>query len=194
MARYLDPSDLRARIEKDDTTTGPEDIWIDAVCEAACDAVDAYTHRTFTLAASVSARRYSPIGRLLQVDDIATLTGLVVAVGFLGSYTDTLTINVEYEVYPPNAIALGRPVTALAGYWPHGSNTVQVTAKWGWAAVPKSVTAAALIKAHALYRRKDSPEGIAGLDGYGPIRVSKYEDPTYQMLLSPYCVSPVLVA
>lgn len=194
MARYVTEIDLAARLEKDTGSTGYEAALMTEVCEAACDWVDSYTQRRFDLALAASPRWFTPIGGLVRVDDIASLTGLVVATGAPGAYDTTSTINVDFYADPVGAPGGGRPVTALYGTWPQGRYAVQVTALWGWPAVPAGVAQAAMLQAHALYRRKDSPEGVAGLDGYGPIRVSRFADSTALMLLNEFRRTQVLVA
>lgn len=194
MARYVTEAELIGRLEKVGLTTGYEDALIESVCEATCDWVDAYTQRRFDLAAVASARRFSPVGGMLRVDDIADLTGLLVETGSPGAYTTTATVDIDFYTDPSSAISYGKPVTALYGTWPGGRDAVQVTALWGWPVVPWGVQQAAMIQAHALYRRKDSPEGVAGLDGYGPIRVSRFADSTAMLLLNEFRRTQVLVA
>ena len=65
--------------------------------------------------------------------------------------------------------------------------SVQVTAAWGWSAIPDEVKQAALIKAGALFRRKDSLEGIlGGFQEFGAIRVGSREDRDVVALLKYY--------
>jgi hypothetical protein len=63
---------------------------------------------------------------------------------------------------------------------------VKVTAQWGFAEVPDDVEEACRIKAAKLYRRKDSPEGVAGSGEFGVVRISKFEDPDVVMLLNDF--------
>lgn len=51
---------------------------------------------------------------------------------------------------------------------------------------PEEVTVAALIEAARTYKRRGSPEGVAGLGGdFGVVRVTSF-DPTIEANLSPY--------
>jgi hypothetical protein len=61
---------------------------------------------------------------------------------------------------------------------------VQVTAQWGWAAVPDSVKQATKILAAEIFRLKDAPLGVAGFNDFGPVRVR--EVPQVSMLLKRY--------
>ena len=112
------------------------------------------------------------------VDDISTTTGLVVKVDTNGdgTYADTLTLNTHYILEPYNAAHKYpvRPYTEIeivdgtGGYFPTGPRPgVQVTAKFGWPAVPDDVTKACVIQAALLFKAQDATFGAAqlGLDG-----------------------------
>jgi hypothetical protein len=51
-----------------------------------------------------------------------------------------------------------------------GRPTVQVTAKFGWPAVPDDVTKACLVQAGQLHKAKDTPFGVAGVSDMGVLR------------------------
>lgn len=75
-----------------------EDTAITAAIGAADALIDNYTGRTFEVAAT-SARTYVPrTASILDVDDIATATGLVVKVDNDqdGTYETTLTVTTDY--------------------------------------------------------------------------------------------------
>jgi hypothetical protein len=48
------------------------------------------------------------------------------------------------------------------------------------------VNEAAILKAVKLFKRRDSPLGIQGFQDFGPIRLSRQEDPDVLALLSPF--------
>ncbi|MDX2921298.1 hypothetical protein PV370_25695, partial [Streptomyces sp. NE06-03C] len=62
---------------------------------------------------------------------------------------------------------------------------VQVTARWGWPAVPDEIVQATLIQAARLYKRKDSPEGVTGSAEWGVVRLSR-RDPDVWALIEHY--------
>jgi len=66
-----------------------------------------------------------------------------------------------------------------------GQVSVEVTAKWGWPAVPDTVKQAALMLASRLYGRKASPMGVIGVGDFGPVRISR-SDPDIAFLLMDY--------
>lgn len=159
---------------------------------SASRAVDHYTARRFDQA--TEARTFQPCRYdRVDVDDIASLAGLVVKTdsGNTGTYGTTLTIDTDFIVEPVDALTNGRPIrrlTLLTGSLPVGGPRyrLQVTATFGWPEVPEDVVQATLIKAARIYRRRKTPDGIAGVNDFGPVRVSRFEDPDVVALLDPY--------
>jgi hypothetical protein len=177
-----------------------EDPEMEAAITAACRSVDVYCARRFYVDTSTSARYYPTPGwrDIVPVDDFSTTTGLTVKADTNdnGTYDQTWTINTDFIVEPVNSEADGitglpyttiRPLRTLS--WPTRGDRpypIEVTAKWGWAAVPSAVKQASLIKAARVYRRAKTPDGFAAGESFGAIRVSNREDPDVAMLLGPY--------
>lgn len=175
-----------------------DDDLISACLTAASRAVDTYCGRRFYSDTVVSARTYHVTDpNVVDVDDFSTVTGLIVATdeGDDGTYETTWTISTHFYCEPVNGkvnglegfpfnrlVSTGVKCFPTVGYRP----LLQVTAKWGWASVPTQVQQATLIKAASMYRRKDSPDGLLGGGDFGPLRVGRYEDPTYAELLRPF--------
>jgi len=124
----------------------------------------------------------------LPVDSFYDLASLVVATGQVGSPFSPVNAT-DFEARPLNALVRGRPYQTLKHHWHFWptwpSVRVQVTAKWGWPAVPDNVVEACLILAARIFRRKDSPDGTAGAGDFGPIRISR-TDPDVADMLSHY--------
>jgi hypothetical protein len=172
-------------------TAADRDELLAQALTAAARAVDSYTGRRpagFTLDEAATARTYEVHGRTVRtrsgwakllVDEIGSATGLTVEVGD----GTTWTAITGYRTDPGNALADSRPITALTtpGLW--GCDLVRVTARWGWPSIPDQVVQATLIQATRLYRRKDSPEGVAGQGEFGVVRLSRI-DPDVQALLA----------
>jgi hypothetical protein len=109
---------------------------------------------------------------------------MVVETGTGGSFTP----SPDYETWPENALADGEPVTGLLrvfGIWAVPGMRVRITTRFGWPAVPDPVDEASLIQASRLFKRKDSPEGVAGSSEWGVVRVSR-RDPDVWNLIEPY--------
>ncbi|HEU4422062.1 MAG TPA: head-tail connector protein [Pilimelia sp.] len=192
MALYASLTLLKASMK---ITAADRDELLTQALTAASRMVDSYTGRPvdgFTAAGSATARTFNPVGRItpdgwLLVDDIGSTTDLVVETGTTGAWT-AIT---DYETGPDNAIAYGRPITSLARPtigWPLvGAERVRITARWGWPSVPDQVVQATLIQALRLYRRKDSPEGVAGAGDFGVVRLARV-DPDVAALLSAFVI------
>jgi hypothetical protein len=182
------------RIETADTA---DDALLERAIESASRQIDQATNRRFWQDGSAVARYYtalSPTGPL-AVDDFATTTGLLVATdddGTVTTFETSWTIDTDFVVEPLNAAADSWPWTSLAitwgasKLWPtYRSGAVKVTAKWGWAAVPKAVEAATLIQAGRLFSRRHSPSGVAGWQD-SPVLVPWRPDPDVERLIAPY--------
>lgn len=191
---YVSLELLKASLKITDTT---RDALLITKLTAAARGVDAYCRRPhgFWLDGTASARVYRPDGRLvhdrdgerLLVDDIGSTSGLVVETSTDGTTWSTVAAS-EYETAPDNALADGYPVTSirrLMASWTAGNRRgrIRVTARWGWPSVPSVVAEATLLQATRLYMRKDSPEGIAGGEAWGGIRVARV-DPDVAALLA----------
>lgn len=180
----------RLGIEADDTTR--DDDLNSALSAASRGIIDKVTGRRFWLDAAPVVRTYRLAGRvvcdadgeLLLVDDIGSVTGLVVEAGSGTSFTAVT----GYETSPDNALADGLAITGLrrvSGSWGAATGRVRVTARFGWPTVPPDITEAALIQASRLYKRKDSPEGIIGSAEWGVRNLSR-RDPDVWNLIEPY--------
>jgi len=189
VADYTDLATLKLALGITDTA---RDELLASAITAASEAIDQRTDRRFDLDPSPVARVFRPRGRvvrdddgeLLLVDDIGDTAGLVVEVGSAGSWTALS----GFETSPENALAKGKPITGLllpAGAWPTGSGRIRVTARWGWPAIPAGIEQAARIQATRLYRRKDTPEGVAGSAEWGVMRLAKL-DPDVHAMTEPY--------
>lgn len=174
-------------------TDSARDDLVDMAVAAAIKAIDNATHRTFLQTVTAAAREFSTRrrtrptrdGELLLVPDISTDTDLVVKVG---DGTDFTTLDASaFELEPDDALDKGEPVTALLliyGSW-QLNRRVQITAKWGWATVPDDITQAALIQACRYFRRKDSPEGVAGSSDWGLVTAPRL-DPDVRAIVDDY--------
>jgi hypothetical protein len=187
---YVTDAELRAWLgitDQDDKTA------IKVAVTTASRHVDAYCGRKFSLDAGVTTRLFYPeTSHQVSVDDIATTSGLVVAVdtGDDGVADTTWTTN-DYQLEPIN-LEEGWPYTRiraveglrfpLTGHRP----TVHISAQWGWPAVPEPVKNATLIVAARFYRRRNTPEGFSAGEAFGAIRVSSRMDPDAQMMLGPF--------
>ena len=190
---YASLSELKSRMS---VTTSTTDAQLEAALVAASRNVDDHCDRWFGTETVATARLYYPLSTgIVFTDDFHTTDGLVVKddAGNDGTY-ETTWASADYQLEPLNGIVDGETgwpynrIKAVASRaYPVDTARiapVQVTAKWGWAAVPSAVKEATLILAEALYKLKDAPHGVAGFDAFGSVRVR--ENPYVSMLLRKY--------
>jgi hypothetical protein len=165
-----------------------DDTLLESLIESASRSIDRIANRRFYIDAAASARKYrasSPV--FLFTDDISGTTGLIVKIDEDGDgiFETTLTLDSDYVMDPLTAPSLNRPFTQITivsnintfpifpGLFSNGLRPgIEVTAKWGWPAVPDDIETACLILTADLYKRKDSPGGVLGLGDLGAIRMS----------------------
>lgn len=181
-------SDLKTYLGIPDTV---DDALLTSATAAANQYVVEYCGRTFdkTATASASAHVYRPTEHCWTwTDDFWETTVLAVKVDEDGDgvYEETWTLNTDFYLEPLNGQLHGqtRPyykLQAVPGrFFPTWNRrpSVQVTAAWGWTAVPDSVKYATLVQAAKLFHRKDSPQGvIGGFADFTALRVSSRIDP-----------------
>lgn len=141
------------------------DADLERAIESASRQLDDWTGRRFYADGSATANYYTAeYADTLLVDDISTTTALVVkTTTTAGTWGQTWTINdwtgsYGFTVEPEDAPY--QRLHALSGSWPDGYRAVEVTATWGYAAVPTQIKQACLLLAVRLYKRKDAPFGV----------------------------------
>lgn len=176
---YFAINDLRTFVGIRDVQ---DDDTLDWAANAACRAVDAFCGRIFYDTGATSARTYRVVdAKIAHVDDFSTTTGLVIKTDDNddGTYETTWT-SADYELSSTWSPRLGAvPYNAVRAVGTSCFPTLttrrlvlEVTARWGWAAVPAMVKMASLVVAQDFWKRKDTPFGIVtGTVDFGGIRV-----------------------
>ncbi len=196
---YHTLAELKTRLGISDSN---EDAALNAASSSASRNIEKYCRRQFNDAGSASARVYFPLtSRKVLVDDFHTTTGQQVAVDTDddGDY-DSIWATTDYINMPLTGIRDGVPgwpyweIKAVdSQYFLNGQRpSVQLTARWGWAAVPAPIKEASLALAEEIFKMKDSPYGIAGFGEFGFVRVR--ENPKIISLLMSYRRRAVRVA
>lgn len=196
---YATLAELKARLRISDTN---DDTRLTEALSAASRGIEHCTDRQFnTAGVTASARLYYPETRALAyVDDFSTTQDLVIEVDTAGSgsYTTEWT-TADYQLEPLNGIEDGQsgwPYYRLRAvgsrYFPCNSRaSLQVTARWGWAAIPAGVKEATLILAEDIAKLRDAPFGVGGYGEYG--RIKARENPHVWTRIAAYRRNPVLV-
>ena len=181
------------------TADNIDDDLIDNCAGAASRLIDGYCNRKFWSVGSATSRVYTAEDDYYcSIDDIAG-TALTLKTSSLadGVFDVTWTVT-DYQLEPLNGNLDGLTwsydkIRAVGDYLFPNVNAnygtqalVQVTAIFGWPAIPEPVTQATIIQASRLFKRYDSPLGVAGFGDMGAIRVSRALDPDVAQLVEPY--------
>lgn len=192
---YCSLPDLKSvgRVESAD-----DDPFLETCISAASRTIDRWCGRShgFWQDSTVQTRDYTPDDSgSVYTDDISTATGLIVKTDTAidGTFATTLTITTDFLLYPRNADketpvrpwSLIRVASGSSQTFPVAARpTVQVTAKFGWPAVPDEVKLAAILQASMLYSSKDARNSITA-DGY-LVRPSRFMHPQAELLLADF--------
>lgn len=156
------------------------DARIAAVCSAVSREVEDYCHRQFNQAASATARIYRPKDRYTAlVDDFFTTSGLIIQTdNDDDGVFETTWVAADYGLAPENGVRNGRTgwpywkidaVGFSQRYHPTNHPNLQVTAQWGWSAVPPEVKESCLMLGADTFQSKDARFGVAGSDQFGNV-------------------------
>lgn len=193
---YATLTQLRDRMGLDDTA---DDARLTSALATVSRGIENVTGRQFNDAGSAAVRVLEPDSRTaVAVHDFSTTTGLVVSTDADGDGVfETTWTAADYELRPLNGIRSGLPgwpydeirAVGTSKRFPCGlprRATVQVAARWGWAAVPAPVYEACLVVSAETVKLRDAVWGVAGYGDYGAIRVRN--NPVAMGMLAPYCL------
>lgn len=196
---YCTLAELQLHLEDDDAE---QQTRYERIITSTSRAIDEYCNQFFYDTGSASARTFHAAAwDRVETPPFSTTTGLIVATddSNTGTYGTTWTITTDYvalEPYKSSGRAVPYNEIAAVGTrffpWVPAARSfrfrrqrVQITARWGWSAVPPEVKEACLIKAARLARRKDAPEGeFGGFGAIGTFKIADREDPDVASLLS----------
>lgn len=163
---------------------GPDLDKFERAINAASRLIDKHCGDRFWQDTAVATREfYSEDTRCCYIPEgISTTSGLVVKIDPSddGTWSTTLTLSTGFILKPNNSadeipVEPYREIVVVnsdGGYFNpsvYGRANVQVTAKFGWPAVPDDVTEACLIQAASLMKGTSSPGGILELSGFDGI-------------------------
>jgi hypothetical protein len=171
-----------------------DDTLLEMAIESASRMIDGHAGRYF-YSSGTATRIYAADDALIcQIDDLAgTAITLVTDPDADGTWADTWAL-VDYQLEPVNGVVDGltTPYTRIRATENYnfptasGEALVKVTGVFGWPAVPIAITQACVIQSSRIFKRLDSPLGIAGFGDLGAVRVSRYLDPDVEQLVAPY--------
>jgi len=188
---YCSLADVKAALRITDTL---DDYLIEQSINAASRMIDQYCNRYFYSGSAGEIRYYKANdAQTCWIDDCQSITALKTAVTDPVVF-DTVWASTDYQTIPSNRYANGAyyPITGLTViqnyYFPTWADMalVQVTGTFGWPSVPEPIKFATIIQASRLFKRLESPLGVAGVSDIGIMRVGSSVDGDVAQLCNPY--------
>ena len=173
-------------------TDNMDDSLLEIAVESASRLIDGYTGRYFYNGGTATRNYAASDSWIVYIDDVQSVSEVASTDEVGGTYT-TWTAN-DYQLEPLNGISGGmtQPYTSIRAVnqyvWPFLADRalVKITGVWGWASVPIAVKQATILQAARIFKRNDSPLGVAGFGDMGVVRVGARLDPDVQHLVDPY--------
>jgi hypothetical protein len=193
MTAYATTAQIKAglRIAVTDTI---DDTLLGSCGTAASALIDGYVGRTFSTFGTATRYYAADDPWVLQIDDLGGTALTLQTSSSLNNTYDLTWAPTDYQLEPLNGIVDGQsfPYTRIRAIGNYAFPTfasyvgVKLTGVFGFASVPAVVTQACIIQAERLFKRLDSPLGVAGYGDMGVMRVSSKLDADVAMLLAPY--------
>jgi hypothetical protein len=173
-------------------TDNIDDSLLETAIESASRMIDGFTARTFSNAGTAT-RNFAATDALNLIIDDAISISVVSSTDEVGDTYVVWEAN-DFQLEPLNSRSDGlyMPYTgirAVGDYtWPVVDQQAlcRITGVWGWPSIPTAIKQATIIQSSRLYKRLDSPLGVAGFGDMGAIRVGRYLDPDVEQLAMPF--------
>jgi hypothetical protein len=186
---YCTLADVKAALRITDSV---DDSLLEMAVESASRLIDGYAYRYFYNAGTATRDFVAEDSYFTIIDDLISITQLRTT-DEIGSDYVTWSSD-DYQLRPVNGKidGLSVPFTSILStddllFNIKGEQAlVEVTGVWGWVAVPIAIKQACVIQASRIYKRLDSPLGVAGFGDLGAIRVGRALDPDVEQLVMPY--------
>lgn len=186
---YCTLADIKASTKITDSV---DDALLELAVESASRLIDTYTQRYFYPGGTESRLFIPQDSYVTELDDLISLTTLETsdgdgfAVTFTASDFQLEPLNGEVDGIKPHPFTRVRAIGDFLFHVLDQEATVRVTGVYGWPSVPTAVKQATIIQAARIFRRNDSPLGIAGFGEMGAIRVGVQLDPDVKHLIDVY--------
>lgn len=174
-------ADIKALMGITDTV---DDDALELAITASSRMVDHFCRRQFGSATN-KTREYDITGRKIAIEDFTSVSKIETRPKWSTTLTE-ISAGTGYRLLPINASAKGQPYTHVEIYDQclYGEYVLKVTGTVGWSSVPAQVEQATQIQAIRLFKRKDSPYGVAGsIQDGSELRLLSSLDPDVQVLL-----------
>lgn len=198
----LDQVKAAARI-----TDSVDDSLIEMAIESSSRLIDSVCERRF-YTAGTETHYYVPTNSyVVDIDDVpGTAISLETSSAADGVYDVSWVLSRDAQLEPLNrhSSGLAFPVTRIRAVGEYlfpmdsiGTSTVKVTATFGFnagtATIPMAIRQATIISSLRVYKRLDSPLGVAGFGDLGAVRVSRV-DPDIAAMVAPFRKRPPGIA
>jgi hypothetical protein len=186
---YATLSDVKAALR---ITDAIDDTLLETAIESASRMIDGYTARTFSNAGTATRNFAATDDLNLIIDDAISISEVASTDEIGDSYTVWKVTDYQLEPLNSRSDGLYMPYTGIRAVndyaWPVVDQQAlcRITGVWGWPSVPTAIKQATIIQASRLYKRLDSPLGVAGFGDMGAIRVGRYLDPDVEQLVMPF--------
>ena len=188
---YCTLADVKAALRIQDTV---DDLLIENSINAASRMIDQYCNRFFYSGSAGEVRYFKANdGFTCWIDDAQSISEVKTSAVDPVIY-DTTWDSSDYQLLPNNRIANGAyyPITSIIAtdnlLFPVWADIalVKVTGQFGWSSVPDSIKFATIIQASRLFKRLESPLGVAGVSDIGIMRVGSNIDGDVAQLINPF--------
>lgn len=188
---YCSLADVKAALRIQDTV---DDALIENSINSASRLIDQYCNRYFYSGTAGEVRYYKANdGYMCWIDDAQAITEVMTAATDPTIFDTTWQAS-DYQVLPINRVANGGyyPITAITAtdnyLFPVWADIalVKVTGTFGWPSIPEPIKFAAIIQASRLFKRLESPLGVAGVSDIGIMRVGANIDGDVAQLINPF--------
>ena len=175
-------------------TDNVDDTLLENAIESASRRIDGYTGRFFykTSQTAITMYPYNEYLLFFPADVATNSITIKIDTAANGTYATTLVQGVDYLLEPTDTILQSRPYlnARMVGgatfplFVTPSFPTVQVTAQWGWNAIPDDVNQACVLLAMRQFARLNAALGVVG---FADMAITvRAVDPDVRDLLSPY--------
>ena len=175
-------------------TDAVDDAILEMAVESASRLIDGHAGRAF-YSIGTATRYFVALDDFnVEIDDISSSTVTLQTANNADTVFDTTWGTDDYQLEPLNGVLDGQnwPYTNIRAIGDYlfpisgGEALIKLTAVYGWASVPIAIKQATIIQASRIYKRLNSPLGVAGFGDLGAIRVTRDLDPDVAQLVAPY--------
>lgn len=188
---YCTLAEVKAALRLSDAN---DDTLIERAIEGASRRIDGYCGRWFYKTASTAIELYSRDLYVLRTQDIANTTVTVKTDDDGdGSFETTWVQGTDYQLEPTTVVISGFPYYRIVAI---GAKTfpvddtlpsaprIEVTAQWGWDAIPHDVREACILLSMRQFARLNAALGVVGFADMA-VQV-RAVDPDVRDMLAPY--------